>query len=208
MAMPGSPTQTRIVNGALAELGSTERLTSMDDPTSNSAKRAASLWPEVLRDLLSRHPWNFALRRRALNASSEVPSHGWERKFKLPEDCIRWLPGSLTDDDYRDAEREGDYLLSDAEAPLACRYIAYVEDVTVWPPAFVRAMTLLLGAAMAEGVTQSEGIKDRLAERAEAQIRTAKRIDGLETGRTRRSTIAPIFSSWLQARNRPARGRY
>ncbi|QNQ09249.1 hypothetical protein [Sphingomonas alpina] len=205
MATPG-PTQTRIVNGALAELGSTEKITSIDDPTSNSAKRAFAVWPEVLLDLLSRHPWNFALRRAELNVATATPAFGYERQFQLPSGCVRWLPAARDDDDFEEAEREGNFLLTNADT-LRIRYIALIDDVTVWPPAFVRAMTLMLAAAMAEGVTQSEGIKDRLAQRAEDQIAKAKRIDGLETGRTRRGRVS-VQSSWLQSRNRSAYGRY
>lgn len=187
---------TGIVNAALAELGSTEKITSFDDATSGVGRRARALWSDILRELLYQHPWNFAIRRATLNPHGDVPAYGVARQFQLPVDCLRWLPeGDAT---ARRVEREGDKLLTDADT-LAIRYIAFLDDPSVWSPLFVRAMTLALAAAMAEGVTQSEGIKDRLAERAEMTLRKAKRADGLESGDRRRGQVQ-ARSDWLTAR--------
>lgn len=182
-------TQTGILHAALAELGSTERPISIDDTTSNTARRAKTLWNDLVREQLALHPWNFAIRRAQLNAAGAAPTHGWQRGFLLPADCIRWLPYADTDSDWRAAEREGDYLLSDAAAPLPIRYIAAIDDVTRWSAPFVKLVTLQLAASLAEAVTQSESIKDRVLERAEAALRKAKRMDGLETGQRRRSAV-------------------
>ncbi len=199
--MSTPPTPTRIVNAALAELGSVTRITSIDDPT-NIALAARTLWPDVLRELLALHPWNFALRRAPLNAAGAAPEFGYLRKFQLPADCVRWLPHAVGTPDYALCEREGDFLLSDAVAPLNIRYIAYVDTPAKWPPLFASAMTFRLAASMAEGVTQSEGIKDRLLDRAERAIGKAKRVDGLETGAQRRGRVA-FSGGWLDRRNRP-----
>lgn len=188
---------TSIVNAALAELGSTERLVSFDTDESSSARRARALWHGILRDLLYLHPWNFAIRRRMLNPGAAFDEL---RQYQLPEDCVRWLP----DDRGGRAgtvEREGDCLVARGSEPLSCRYIAMVNDPTLWSPGFVRAMVLRLAAAMAEGVTQSEGIKDRLLDQAVAAIKMAKRMDGLETGDTRRRGVV-ARSDWLNSRSR------
>lgn len=188
---------TSIVNAALAELGSTEKLVSFDTDTSASARRAQALWPGILRELLNLHPWNFALRRRMLNPGETFADL---RHYQLPEDCVRWLP-----DDRNGCrgpiEREGNFLLARGDEPLPCRYIAMVDDPALWSPGFVRAMVLHLAAAMAEGVTQSESIKDRLLDRAMGSIRQAKRMDGLETGNTRRQGVT-TRSDWLNSRSR------
>lgn len=194
------PGQTRIVNAALAELGSTTRITSIEDP-GNVALTARTLWPDVLRELLSLHPWNFAIRRKALNAAGEAPDFGYARKFQLPIDCVRWLPAAIGSSDWHACEREGNFLLTDAVAPLNIRYIAYADEPAHWPPPFATAMTLRLAASMAETVTQAEGTKDRLLDRAEAALRKAKRVDGLETGPHRRNRKS-FTGGWLDRRNR------
>ncbi|MDQ9783100.1 hypothetical protein, partial [Serratia marcescens] len=58
-----------------------------------------------------------------------------------------------------------------------------------------------LADCMNEGITQSKGIGDRMLELADRAIREAKRIDGLETGTTRRGAVI-AHSRWLSARNR------
>lgn len=195
-------TQTSILLGALAELGSTDRPTSIDDTTSGPAKRAKVLWNDIVRELLAAHPWNFAIQRKALNATGTAPEHGYARAFQLPGDCVRWLPGAASDPDFALAEQEGNLLLSDATEPLNIRYVALNDDIARWPPGFVTAVKLSLAASLAEGVTQSEGIKDRLLQRAADALREGKRQDGLATGRRRRGGVV-AQSNWLGARNRP-----
>lgn len=196
------PTQTGIVNAALARLGSTDRLTSIESGGSNSAYRAAVLWDDVRRALLARHPWNFAIARKRLNAASPPPQFGYARRFKLPVDCLRWLPpGDRADRDWFEGEVEGGFILSNAAAPLPCRYIRDHDTVSEWPPMFVQAMTICLADWMCEGITQSVGINDRLIELADNAIRLAKRIDGLETGRKRAGGVV-VRSEWLGSRRR------
>lgn len=194
-------TQTDIVNAALAELGSTTWLQSVTTSEHESAVRARALWGPMVRELIASHPWNFALKRRDLNESAEPPTFGYQRRFALPEDCVRWLPPGSTSREYRRAELEGRSILADCAAPFPCRYIAMVDDVGQWPPAFVEAVKLQLAAMMAEGVTQSQSIKDRLLDRAERQLSKAKRLDGLETGNRRRGGVIGR-SDWLSARHR------
>lgn len=186
---------TSVVNAALAELGSTEELTSFQVDQSNSAHRARNLWSGILMALLARHPWNFAIHRVALNPSAIADG---QYSWQLPDDCVRWLP----DDDSRYLEREGEQLTGRARDALTIRYIRYVDDPRLWSPTFLRVMILHLAAAMAEGVTQSQAIKNALLERGEMELRAAKRVDGLETGARRRQGVTPR-SDWLAARNRP-----
>ena len=129
-------TQTSIVNQALAELGSTEIITSTDiDTSSNSAQRALQLWDGIVRDLIVSHPWNFAIRRVDLNeAGGDALAFGYQRRFNLPNDCARWLPAAEASRDWRRAEREGNQLLADCVAPFPCRYIAMIDDPAKWPP--------------------------------------------------------------------------
>lgn len=198
-------TQTGILNAALARLGSTERLTSIDDPTSNTAARARTIWSDMRRLLLSRHPFNFAIARRLLNESGDIPVCGWERQYRLPEDCLRWLPPAVGDRDYYDGEREGDFILTNRRGELPCRYIADRADVTGWSPSFVMAMTVAIAEWVSMGVTESVGMTDRLVEIADRAIKLAKRLDGLETGRRQRGNVV-MASSWLSARNRSFHG--
>jgi hypothetical protein len=203
--MPAPPSKEKIINAALVRLGNNERITSIDQGT-NTAARFAAIWDLVRRALLNRHPWNFAISRAALNAAATAPAFGWDRQFQLPQGCLRWLGPARGEADYFEAEREGDYLLTDAEAPLNIRYIVDHDDVTRWSAGFVEAMTHTLAGWVAEGVTQSGRIAERADAIAAEAVRIAKRIDGLES--TAPSRTSPVVrSDWLAARNRPWTGR-
>lgn len=194
----GNSGQTAICNAVLAELGSTQRITSIHDG-SNHANRFREIWPLVVPFAIVLHPWNFAIGRALLNEAGQKPPFGYARMFTLPADCLRWLPPARGDSDYYEAEREGNFLLTDHAAPLPCRYIRMEDDVARWSPGFTWLVKAFLSPIIAEGVTQSEGIAGRMEELAKSLLPQAKRIDGLETGRRRRAPAIAV-SSWLRAR--------
>lgn len=201
--MAATPTQAGIVNQALAMLGSTARIQSIDDdkPVARHAKAA---WDLQVRELLADHPWNFALARVLLNAAGEVPAFGYDRQFALPADCLRWLPPSVDEAEWFDAVQEGDALLTNEAAPLPVRYISLAqgEQVARWPAHFAMAMAARMALALAEPVTQSESVDGKAEERANAAIRRAKRIDALASGAKQRLSVSRR-SRWLQAARQP-----
>jgi hypothetical protein len=204
--MASTVTQTDIVNAALAELGSTSRINSINDEQSNSARRANAVWNMTLRLLLAEHPWNFAIKRAKLNALAAAPLSKYERQFSLPADLVRWLPPAQGDIDYFEGEVEGEVMLSDAEAPLVLRYIAFVEDVSKWPASFVEAFKYKLAASMAEGEASSQSLRDRMLDQYEYWMTKAKRRDGQATGKRRIHGRVTVRSDWLRARNSPYAG--
>lgn len=200
--MAVTSSQIRIINGAFAELGSTKRITSIDDTLSGQARTAKSLWDEILASELEVHPWNFAIRRASIDKSGAAPINGYDFQYPLPADCIRWLPWDDAEPEHFKGEEEGGKILSNAETPLQVRYISYADNVPMWKPSFVRLMTLAMATSMAEAVTQKQSIKDRMENRMIAARRTAKRLDGLATGKRKRSGITKR-SDWNRARNIP-----
>lgn len=195
------PSQARIINGAYAELGSKTRVNSINDPV---AERALTLWDDIVAEALAEHPWNFQIKRAAVNATDDLDLGDAEYGFvyALPQDCARWLPPARDEAYYFRGEIESGYLLSDRAVEGKIRYISSDIDVSKWSPHFVRYMTLRLAESLADGVTQAEGKKDRLVERAAKALAKAKRIDGLESGNDRRAAVT-VQSSWLQARMHP-----
>ncbi|WP_292960510.1 hypothetical protein [Novosphingobium sp. UBA1939] len=204
--MSDTPSQTGIVNGALADLGSTTRLQSIDD-RGNTAAQARQHWSDVVRELLPAHTWNFAIRRTVLPLQEELPAGlGWKYAYALPVDNMRWLvPNREETDLWFEGEEEGGRILTNREAPLPLRYISAELGMTVsrWPAHFVKAVRTELAARMADAVTQSESITDRARKSADAALKLAKRTDGLQTGRTSRSALA-VKSDWLSAAHWPS----
>lgn len=198
-----TPTQTGIVNAALARLGSTRRIQSIDEGSS-IANDALAIWDSTMRTLLAEHPWNWAIGRKTLNAGAP-PAFGFAYGFTLPPDNLRWLPPADDDGpDFYTAREEGGVLLTDhGAAALPVRYISAELGgrVAVWPPYFVEAMTFAIAAELAEPLTQDTSLGDRMADKAEFWLKRAKRRDGLASnGRERNQVTAR--SSWLEARHR------
>lgn len=204
--MSNTPSQTAIVNGALADLGSTTILQSIDD-RGNTAAQARQHWPDVVRELLTAHTWNFAIRRTLLPLQEELPPGlGWKYAYALPVDSMRWLVPNREDADlWFEGEEEGGCILTNREAPLPLRYISAELGMMVsrWSAAFVKAVRSELAARMADAVTQSESITDRARKNADSALKLAKRTDGLQTGRTSRSALT-VKSDWLTAARHPS----
>jgi hypothetical protein len=190
--------QTRIANRALILLGSTTRLISIEDDKS-LALQMRDLWHESRRAAIVSHPWNFALFRQELNEAGGAPAFGWERRFAVPTDCLRWLPPARDQDVYFEGVEEEGYILSNTQAPLPFRGIKDVPDVTKWPPHFVVFMGCQLAMDMAESVSQFASMVQDMAVKREEAWMEAKRLDGLASGERMRAN--PAFTSrWVQSR--------
>lgn len=202
--MAATPTQTGIVNRALSLLGSTARVSSISEDSSNVASAARAHWDDAVRMALADHPWNFAIRRKLVSASADVPAFGHERQFALPSDCLRWLPPSPDEDDYYEAVNENGALLTSAEAPLPVRYISRdaADAIADWPPHFAEVMAHALAFYMANAVTQSESDQGNAEARFDAALKQAKRMDALASGKRTRMNVVRR-SGWLQSRRVP-----
>jgi hypothetical protein len=194
--------RTGIVNDVLALLGSLTRITSFDS-AEPYAVTARELWDRALSASLAGHPWKFAIKRQSVGASGDyVPAgeNSYLYAYELPADNLRWLPWDSDDANFFDGEQEGNFILSDADAPLLIRYIAKVDEVGRWSPGFLEAFTFKLAWFMAKPVTGHGTMMDRMDALYQAALPAAKRDNGLSTGRRRQSVSRR--SNWLDARNR------
>lgn len=202
--MSGLLTKTAIVNAAAALLGSSQRITDIQGD-SKLASCARAFWSISIRALLADHPWNFGIERALLNAGP-APKWGFQRTFALPADCVRLLPSRIIDgrEFYYDGEVEGSSILTNAEAPLAIRYISVetIDNVQAWRATFAKAATYVLADDIAEDLTGSSGLSDKQSQKAEYWIKRAKRVDGLESQRGNRGPVTSR-SRWVQSMHRP-----
>lgn len=180
--MPKRPTQSGIANSAASRLGSTKRMASIHDG-SDLATHIVDQWDAIVSTLIAEHPWNFAIRRATLNALTEAPGSEYAYQYALPADCWRWLPWHPDDPDWFEGEAEGGNILTDAEAPIAIRYISgeYADEVGRWPAHFATAVELELAFRIAEPVTGSTSIARDMRDLAAEALMKAKRKDGLES---------------------------
>jgi hypothetical protein len=201
--MVAAPSQIGIYNVAMAELGTIAHITSLTDAT---ASRANVLWDDLSQAMLEDYPWNFLIGRATLNATSDsmIDANLDEYKYacRLPATCARWLPPAPGEPNFFRGEREGQFLLLNVPPPVRIRFIRNDVPIAEWPRYFVRAMSAALAALLAEGITQSESIKNDMTDKAEVLLRRAKRLDANESGGQRRAPTT-ARSTWLQARTTP-----
>lgn len=113
-----------------------------------------------VRDItLALNPWRFAVQRHQLPEAGDKPAFGYARQYLKPDDCLRVLPlryGGATNGPLIRYSVEGDYILTDAGAPLKCRCIMRVEDATKWSPLFIDAFSLQLALRLGNWLTGKE----------------------------------------------------
>lgn len=191
-----------IVNLALGHLKH-KAVTSITPPDEGSkgAAAGAKWYDDILRYTLSKHSWNFAIKRVNIAAETTAPEYEYSYKYELPNDYIRTLNIGENWYDEIDYEDEGGYLLTDEAGPLKLRYIFFQEQVTKFSSPFIIAFSLYLGGAMAYEVTGNATLKDILWKQADQVVQEAKSIDG-QNRPPRRVTRSPL----LEARQN--RGRY
>lgn len=203
MALPAS--QTRSCNSALAHLGDSRRIASIDDP-SPLAKTFLAVWDEAVDEVLADHPWNPALARADLPASADFVPEGsqFTQAFEKPADFLRWLPPRRGAEDYFEGEEEGDFILSNADAPVTIRYIRRLTDLGKWSPGMLASLAAKLARKTARAITGSTTMMREMQAMYDRTVSDAKRQDGAATGDRRRHLN--VQSDWLAARNRTSRG--
>lgn len=159
--------ETSIANLALAKLGISPIMALTDD--SKQAQFANRFYDQTRDEVLAAHPWNFAMRRAALNKLAAAPLFGWANAFQLPVDCLRVTQLNEVDPTERFPlfSIEADQLLTDEDA-AQIRYIARVEDGSFYPPLFVHALATMLASRLAGPLTGSRELPSALMNEYEA----------------------------------------
>lgn len=175
------PNETEVINSALGLLGES-RVLSLDDG-SELAKTIELRYPIVRDAVLEAHPWNFAMTRQALVQSAITPAFDWAYQYPFPT-----TPWCLT---IRDTDDEGSgwevgydaidgrVVLSD-NSTLKIRYTARIEDVGIWSPLAVLALTYLLAADLAINITGQVAKADQYQDRFEKTLPLATSSDSRE----------------------------
>lgn len=145
-------TETTLANLALGHLGAA-RITDLSENTV-AAEHIRRMWDTTRDQLLRAYPWNFAIKRLALSASSTAPAFGWAYAYPLPGDCIRVLEvnGCQAGVGNVPYEVESGQVLSDM---IQCkvRYLRRVEQVSAWDPLFCELFGYELAKAIAPSFT-------------------------------------------------------
>ena len=185
-----------VANQALSLLGENDQLRDpLDD--SPAARSVAAVWERVRRAVLRDHPWNFAVKRRWLNALAESPIE-YDYAFLLPQGadgCLRLLE-ILQPAEIADAYvLEGGRILANTTGPVAIRYVADVADVSLWDDLFVDAFAAKLAFQICDRITGDLSRSQAMDALYRRTLAKAKGVDAREN-----PPVPFEDSSWITAR--------
>jgi hypothetical protein len=140
-----------IASNALILIGDNP-ISSFTEPGAG-AQAAANLYEETYKQVLSEHPWTFALKEQKLNrlSASPDPLTNWKYAFQNPTDLIRYwaiFPWS-------NYNQVGDLIYSNQDELLA-RYVYKVAESQL-PAHFVKTLEYKLASDFALLVTEDDG---------------------------------------------------
>jgi hypothetical protein len=192
-------TDVEICNMALSHVGISNQIAAVNPPDGSvEAGYCAVFYNQARRELIERKFWTFATRRVALAQITNV-SKEWAFAYALPSDCVRpyrlepAVRTAATESDAYPAvysassvsamreiespsfEVEGSTLYANVESPI----LVYAYDPTdpkQYPPLFVSALSLLLGAYLAGVIvrgTTGAALANRLRELAASAVDVA-----------------------------------
>ena len=141
----------------------------------NTAANACNTaYTQVRDNLLSDHPWNFAIKRIALAADVTAPAFEFTTAYSLPSDFLKVK--EIYDSTY-DYQIEGLKLLTDKAAPLKLIYIARITDVTQFSPLFIQSLVLMLAIAIGPRISGDGFSVNSLAQELQQTLQRAKIVD-------------------------------
>lgn len=166
-----------IANGALQKLGA-RRIESLtqDHPNARSMNAA---YDRVRQALLRRYNWSFAIKRASIAADGDGPTWGDWNRYSLPNDHIRLIRDDESGLEV-DWKIEGGYILSADASPLEIRYVADIEDPTLFDSLFVEAFEHKLALETCEEITQSTSKAANIKEDFDEAIALAKNCGSIE----------------------------
>lgn len=167
-----------IANAALRKLGQGPITSFSED--SKAARLASERFAELRDELLHRHPWNFALKRRELSASATAPDWGYANAFPLPIDYIRMFEVNGEDEGSGRWKVEDGAVVTDLAAPLGVRYVYRVTDANRMSVGFREALASVLAADWAEDITGDDTVVKDKEGKARIAVAQARSNDGQE----------------------------
>lgn len=111
--------------------------------------------------LMERYLWKFALTRAEIPADSTPPAYGWQNRYLIPTDALRFVPptvdGSINGQPIP-FEEEAGYILCDATRALRLRYILRTTNEGLWSNGFCECLSLRLAFRMSHWLTGKQSM--------------------------------------------------
>lgn len=148
------------------------------DETTDRARLAANLWPQVRDYVLRSHPWNCAVRRVVLSPELTKPAFDYGAQFLLPPDWLRILSVGLEGERPRYRVESGLIVMDGSTCPL--RYIWRNDQTDTYDAMLSHALTAGMRTVFAYGITQSTSLEQLLQQVMAPILKQARAVDGSE----------------------------
>lgn len=186
-------TATEICNLALLKVGNSAGfLTDLGSDNSAQADACNRAYVPCRDELQEIFPWSFTLTRAALAASPVAPAWGYTTAFVKPPEFLRLVSVEGQGAQY---EVEGDFILSDEDAPFLVRYQRLVTDTSKFPPTWAQALAYRIALEICPALAVSNTRIETLASMYKQALAQAKRVDRMGI-----SDRDPLDGSWNDAR--------
>lgn len=184
-----------LYNRALDIIGTQSVQTIAD--TTNEARLCNRNYDNCRRAILRIHPWNFAITRVTLGASTGTPAFDFQYQYPLPTDLLRLTKTSMEIDDWR---VEKGLLLTDSTV-VQIAYVQDVIDVSLWDPLCFDAVAHYLAWVLSYKITQSQTLKDQVFKDFNSILSKARFIDSTEDPKQDLD-----IDVWMRSRVGPSQG--
>ena len=187
-----------VANAALTLFGDSAITALTED--ADRARAIKKIYLPALDARLRGHDWNFARMRAQLVEVDATPEFGYDYMFQLPQDpfCLRVLSTDLDEleawelETYVTASAQYRVLVTDAST-VEIKYIARVEDPTLWDASFADAFVLELARKAVYAITRNATLAAELNAEADMMWKKARSVDGQE-GRPLKSFLSNSFT--------------
>ncbi|MGD9724408.1 MAG: hypothetical protein AB7U76_24480 [Pirellulales bacterium] len=189
-----------IYNGALAHCGEPS-ITSLNQDN-KGARLLNREYDKVRMSTLGRYRWNFAKKRASVAADPDAPAFGFNFRYRRPNDLL-YLIGlgdeRETQRNYTSSDQiykmEGDFILTDQQAPLQIAYIENVTETGRFDPHFVTVFEYFLATQIFYALTKGTDRYQALVRERVNAIKEAKFAHAIEN-----TPEIVMASDWLDAR--------
>lgn len=172
--MASTISQVNICNQALIFLGE-KTIIALDDET-RQGELCSTFFDNTRDTMLRMHPWNFAIKRKALTLDTNTPLYEWDKQFILPGDYLRVINTSPIGIDY---VVEGNRILTD-ESELSIKYIFRNVDYGSWSPEFAQLVAARLAVQLVHTITDKSALIPAVTDWYRLQENMARGVESQE----------------------------
>jgi hypothetical protein len=158
---PMATTSINIINQALTRSGNNQ-ISSFTDGSAEAVVANANYQP-VVDDMLSMHPWRFALRTAVMDKLTGEPLADGRERYQLPNDSLRLLVVQENDVEIHHELRDDQVITRYKVTDPVATYIARVSE-TEWPAFFREVVVVALEVLFLRALAEDDRRADRREE--------------------------------------------